>query len=136
MANTSIQKQTPLITYHLRNAIAARVVSTVLCLSDYTRIIHILGITWGAQYGQKLGHVRKWLHSSAVADPGDDVSTFGHIALIFFRQEAQLSLTNRAMPVCKVVQVLQDFLSENAEKKFNRDYNVILSSMVSELYDA
>jgi len=71
-----------------------------------------------------------------VADPGDDVSTFGHIALIFFKQEAQLSLTNRAMPVCKVVQVLQDFLSENAEKKFNRDYNVILSSMVSELYDA
>ena len=50
------------------------------------------------------------------------------------------SPTNRAMPVCKVVEVLQDFLSEYVEKKFTRDYNVILylylSSIVSELYDA
>jgi len=41
-------------------------------------------------------------------------------------QEAQLSLTNRAMPVCKVVEVLQHFLSEYVDKKFTRDYNVIL----------
>jgi len=41
-------------------------------------------------------------------------------------QEAQLSLTNRALPVCKVVEVLQDFLSEYVDKKFTRDYNVIL----------
>ena len=44
------------------------------------------------------------------------------------------------MPVCKVVEVLQDFLSEYVDKKFTRDYNVILylsrSSIASELYDA
>ena len=33
-------------------------------------------------------------------------------------QEAQLSLTNRAMLVCKVVEVWQDFLSEYVDKKF------------------
>ena len=44
----------------------------------------------------------------------------------FVIQEAQLSLTNRAMLVCKVVEVLQDFLSEYVDKKFTRDYNVIL----------
>jgi len=41
-------------------------------------------------------------------------------------QAAQLSLTNRSMPVCKVVEVLQDFLSEYVDKKFTRDYNVIM----------
>jgi len=41
-------------------------------------------------------------------------------------QEAQLSLTNRVMPVCKVVEVLHDFLWEYVDKKFTRDYNVIL----------
>jgi len=30
------------------------------------------------------------------------------------------------MPVCKVVEVLQDFLSEYVDKKFTKDYNVIL----------
>jgi len=30
------------------------------------------------------------------------------------------------MPVCKVVEVLQNFLSEYVDKKFTRDYNVIL----------
>ena len=30
------------------------------------------------------------------------------------------------MPVCKVVEILQDFLSEYVDKKFTRDYNVIL----------
>jgi len=30
------------------------------------------------------------------------------------------------MPVCKVVEVLQDFLSKYVYKKFTRDYNVIL----------
>jgi len=35
------------------------------------------------------------------------------------RQEALLSLTNRAMLVCKVVEVcMQDFLSEYVDKKF------------------
>jgi len=34
-------------------------------------------------------------------------------------QEAQLSLTNRAMLVCKVVEVWQDFLSEYVDKKFS-----------------
>jgi len=33
-------------------------------------------------------------------------------------QEAQLSLTNRAMLVCKVIEVRQDFLSEYVDKKF------------------
>ena len=33
-------------------------------------------------------------------------------------QEAQLSLTNRAMLVCKVIEVWQDFLSEYVDKKF------------------
>ena len=42
------------------------------------------------------------------------------------KQEAQLLLTNRAMPVCKVVKVLQDFLTEYVDKKFTRDYSVIL----------
>ena len=41
-------------------------------------------------------------------------------------QEAQLSLTNRAMLVCKVVEVWQEFLSEYVDKKFTRDYNVIM----------
>jgi len=39
-------------------------------------------------------------------------------------QEAQLSLTNRATLFCKVVEELQDFFSENADKKFTTDYNV------------
>ena len=35
------------------------------------------------------------------------------------RQEALLSMTNRAMLVCKVVEVcMQDFLSEYVDKKF------------------
>ena len=34
------------------------------------------------------------------------------------RQEAQLSLTNRAMLVCTVVEVWQDFLSVYVDKKF------------------
>ena len=33
-------------------------------------------------------------------------------------QEAQLSLTNRALLVCKVVEVWQDVLSEYVDKKF------------------
>jgi len=36
----------------------------------------------------------------------------------FNRQKAQLSLTNRTMLFCKVVEVLQDILSENEDKKF------------------
>jgi len=39
-------------------------------------------------------------------------------------QEAQLLLTNCATLFCKVVEVLQDFLSENVDKKFTTDYNV------------
>ena len=35
-------------------------------------------------------------------------------------------LTNRAMPICKVVEVLQDFLSEYVDKKFTRHDSVIL----------
>jgi len=41
------------------------------------------------------------------------------------KQEAQLSLTNRATLFYKVVEVLQNFLSENVvDKKFTADYNV------------
>jgi len=40
-------------------------------------------------------------------------------------QEAQLLLTNCAMPVWKVAEVLQDFLPEYVDKKLSRDYNVI-----------
>ena len=40
------------------------------------------------------------------------------------RQEGQLSLTNCATLFCKVVEVLQDFSSENVDKKFTTDYNV------------
>ena len=32
--------------------------------------------------------------------------------------QAQLSLTNRAMLLCKVIEVWQDFLSEYVDKKF------------------
>jgi len=38
--------------------------------------------------------------------------------LLLLLQEAQLSLTNRAMLVYKVVEVWQDFLSEYVDKKF------------------
>ena len=41
-----------------------------------------------------------------------------------FKQEAQLSLTNYATLFCKVVEVLQDFLSENVDKKFTTDYKL------------
>jgi len=41
-----------------------------------------------------------------------------------FEQEARLSLTNCATLFCKVVEVLQDVLSENVDKKFTTDYNV------------
>jgi len=34
----------------------------------------------------------------------------------------KLSLTNRAMLVCKVVEVWQDFLSEYVDKQFTRTY--------------
>ena len=34
------------------------------------------------------------------------------------KQEAQLSLTDRALLVCKVVEVWQDFLSVYVDKKF------------------
>jgi len=40
------------------------------------------------------------------------------ITIHTFLQEAQLSLTNRAMLVCKVIEVWQDFLSEYVDKKF------------------
>ena len=41
------------------------------------------------------------------------------------RQEAQMSdVTNCATLFCKVVEVLQDFLSEKVDKKFTTDYNV------------
>ena len=43
---------------------------------------------------------------------------------LWVKQEAKLSLTNRATMFCKVVEVLQDFLSENIDKKFTTDYNV------------
>jgi len=36
----------------------------------------------------------------------------------------QLSLTNRAMLFCEVVEVLQDVLSENVDKKFTTDYSI------------
>jgi len=39
-------------------------------------------------------------------------------------QEAQLLLTNHATLFSKVVEVLQDFLSKNVDKKFTTDYNV------------
>jgi len=35
------------------------------------------------------------------------------------KQEAQLSLTNHMMLVCKVVEVWQDFFSEYLDKKFS-----------------
>jgi len=38
--------------------------------------------------------------------------------IVCIQQEAQLSLTNRTMLVCKVVEVWQDFLSEYVNKKF------------------
>jgi len=37
---------------------------------------------------------------------------------LYKKQEAQLSLTNREMLVCKVVEVWQVFLSEYVDKKF------------------
>jgi len=37
---------------------------------------------------------------------------------VAYMEQAQLSLTNRAMLVCKVVEVWQDFLSEYVDKKF------------------
>jgi len=40
------------------------------------------------------------------------------------KREAQLSLTNSSTLFCKAVEVLQDFLSENVDKKFTTDYNV------------
>jgi len=41
-----------------------------------------------------------------------------------YRQEAQLSLTKRSTLFYTVVEELQDFLSENVDKKFTTDYNV------------
>jgi len=49
---------------------------------------------------------------------------YDHCTGTIKRQEAQLSLTNCAILFCKVVEVLQDFLSENVDKKFTTDYNV------------
>jgi len=40
----------------------------------------------------------------------------GYGYLIVLEQEAQLSLTNRAMLVCKVVEVWHDFLSEYVDE--------------------
>ena len=37
---------------------------------------------------------------------------------LHLQQEAQLSLTNRAMLVCKLIEVWQDILSEYVDKKF------------------
>ena len=48
-----------------------------------------------------------------------------------FWQEAQLLLTKRTTLFCKVVEVLQDFLSENVDKKFTTDYNVALVAQCS-----
>jgi len=53
--------------------------------------------------------------------------TFTEVWLVYIaasKQEAQLSLTNRATLFCKVVELLQDFVSENVDKKFTTDYNV------------
>ena len=49
-------------------------------------------------------------------------SAIGQTASPGEEQEAQLSLTNRAIMVCKVVEVWQDFLSEYVDKKFTRTY--------------
>jgi len=47
------------------------------------------------------------------------VCCFSHVCYVTeIKQEAQLSLTDRAMLVCKVVEVWQDFLSEYVDKKF------------------
>ena len=40
-------------------------------------------------------------------------------------------LTKRTTLFCKVVEVLQDFLSENVDKKFTTDYNVALVAQCS-----
>jgi len=40
------------------------------------------------------------------------------MTLINVKKQAQLSLTNRAMLSCKLVEVMQDVLSENIDKKF------------------
>ena len=42
----------------------------------------------------------------------------GRMAWQVHQQETQLSLTNRAMLFCTVVEVLQDVLSKNVDKKF------------------
>ena len=41
-----------------------------------------------------------------------------HVSYSNVEQVAQLSLTNRALLVCKVVEVWQNFLSEYVDKKF------------------
>ena len=63
---------------------------------------------------------KKWasrhlLHIRLGINPGLAFSAHNYLYL----QEAQLSLTNRAMLVCKVVEVWQDFLSEYVDKKFS-----------------
>ena len=53
---------------------------------------------------------------------------FESVMMLFTKQEAQLSLTNRTTLFCTVVEVLQHFLSEYVDKKFTTDYNVALCS--------
>ena len=60
---------------------------------------------------------------TSLCDQRLEVVSQGHMGK-HITQEAQLSLTNCATLFCKVVEVLQDFLSENVDKKFTTDYNV------------
>jgi len=71
--------------------------------------------SWVVSYGGKT--IPRWRTAAILKI---DISSY------LSEQQAELSLTNRAMPVCKVVEVLQDFLSKYVDKKFTRDYNVIL----------
>jgi len=84
-------------------------------------ILSVVKIAWG------LGDVKIVHNLARRMTPELDNLDF-KVMIVFRRlitlQEAQLSLTNRALLFCKVVEVLQDFLSECVDKKFTTDHNV------------
>jgi len=75
----------------------------------------------GSPLRQSRKTLHEWKDNSVLAKPiaACTLEQFPSYSNRKCKQEAQLSLTNRAVLVCKVVEVWQDFLSEYVDKKFS-----------------
>ena len=102
----------------------------------FSELYHIIFVThFCSRFRRKLVTTAKWFmmgQDSSYVPPSVpfigqesiNAAQLQNATAVDYLQEAQLSLTNCATLFCKVIEVLQDFLSENVDKKFTTDYNV------------